>query len=95
MPSLQSLLPQFYRNPSLSTEDTETHKRATLIEIFKSYGVDWALVLVLWALLSWLNHQPGYKREFSLDRDISIQHTFAVHERVPVSAFCLCRPAGE
>jgi hypothetical protein len=41
---------------------------------------------VLWALLSWLNHQPGYKREFSLDRDISIQHTFAVHERVPVSA---------
>lgn len=33
-------------------------------------------------LLAVLNRSPGHKREFSLN-DISIQHTFAVHERVP------------
>jgi diacylglycerol diphosphate phosphatase/phosphatidate phosphatase len=29
-----------------------------------------------------MNRSPGHKREFSL-RDISIQHSFAEHERVP------------
>ncbi|RXK41754.1 hypothetical protein M231_00989 [Tremella mesenterica] len=48
----------------------------------KSYIVDWLLVVVLWGILFILEHAPGHKREFSLN-DISIQHTFAEHERVP------------
>jgi diacylglycerol diphosphate phosphatase/phosphatidate phosphatase len=32
--------------------------------------------------LALMNRSPGHKREFSLN-DISIQHTFAEHERVP------------
>lgn len=34
-------------------------------------------------LLLAISRAPGYKREFSL-KDISIQHTFAEHERVPL-----------
>ncbi|KAL7422689.1 hypothetical protein Q5752_001980 [Cryptotrichosporon argae] len=47
-----------------------------------AYWFDWALVAFLWAVLFVLNRTPGHKREFSLT-DISIQHTFATHERVP------------
>lgn len=35
MPSLRSLLPQFYNNPSIPSEDLETHKKATLKDIAK------------------------------------------------------------
>ena len=65
---------------------------------FKNYAFDWLLAVTLWCVLlapsrvsglltcrgvlSLLNQMGGHKREFSLT-DISIQHTFAVQERVP------------
>lgn len=71
-------------------------KKLTLSAIVRAYALDWLLVIAMWCvqtlnmrtptdsrgLLAVLNRSPGHKREFSLN-DISIQHTFAVHERVP------------
>ena len=42
--------------------------------------------------LALMNRSPGHKREFSLN-DISIQHTFAEHERVPPLYVSLLRSA--
>ncbi|KAL7411444.1 phosphatidic acid phosphatase type 2/haloperoxidase [Mrakia frigida] len=85
MASLQNLLPQFYSTRAAPDEHVESHKKATFREIFRHYGVDWALAVLLWFLLGYLNQRPGHKREFSLHSDISIQHTFAVEERVPAA----------
>jgi hypothetical protein len=38
--------------------------------------------LISRGVLALLNRSPGHKREFSLT-DISIQHSYAEHERVP------------
>ncbi len=44
---------------------------------------DWVLTFVLAGLLSIINKAYGFRREFSLT-DTSLQHTYAVQERVPV-----------
>lgn len=48
----------------------------------------WLLPLQLWIALYLIDKIDGFRREFSLT-DTSIQHTFAVHERVPVWALAL------
>ncbi|GAA5929139.1 uncharacterized protein JCM15063_004063 [Sporobolomyces koalae] len=52
-----------------------------LRKIIYSYSPDWILSIVLVGLIGGLTNKAGYKREFSL-LDTSIQHTFAVHERI-------------
>lgn len=54
----------------------------TVSSIIKSYAPDWLLAAVLWVVLAVLNRTGGHQREFSLT-DISIQHSHAIHERVP------------
>ncbi|KAE8541513.1 hypothetical protein D1P53_002875 [Cryptococcus gattii VGV] len=56
--------------------------QATFKAICASYAPDWIIVIVLWGVLIVLDRSGGHKREFSLN-DISIQHSFAEHERVP------------
>ena len=56
--------------------------KPTLAAMARSYAPDWLLAAVLWGVLAVLNRSGGHKREFSLN-DISIQHSHAVHERVP------------
>ncbi|ODN82821.1 hypothetical protein L202_01088 [Cryptococcus amylolentus CBS 6039] len=56
--------------------------KATYKTVFASYAIDWIFIFALWGLLVVLNRSGGHKREFSLN-DISIQHSFAEHERVP------------
>lgn len=46
-----------------------------------SYLPDWILTIVLLVLIGVLTDKAGYKRQFSLT-DTSIQHTYAVHERI-------------
>jgi diacylglycerol diphosphate phosphatase/phosphatidate phosphatase len=53
------------------------------MKLILSYGIDWALCILLAGSFEALNFIPGNQREFSLT-DTSIQHTFAEHERVPV-----------
>lgn len=43
---------------------------------------DWIFTIVLLGVVTYLTNSVGFKREFSL-LDTSIQHTFAVKERVP------------
>ncbi|WRT70585.1 uncharacterized protein IL334_007583 [Kwoniella shivajii] len=56
--------------------------KVTFKAVLASYAPDWILALVLWGVLAILNRSGGHKREFSLN-DLSIQHSFAVNERVP------------
>ncbi|GAA5978862.1 hypothetical protein JCM5350_004850 [Sporobolomyces pararoseus] len=52
-----------------------------LKKIVYSYLPDWILTIILVGLIGGLTDKTGYKREFSLS-DTSIQHTYAVHERI-------------
>ncbi|GAA6063454.1 hypothetical protein JCM10212_002537 [Sporobolomyces blumeae] len=58
--------------------DTSDGRR---LKLLFSYLPDWILTILLVALIGGLTNSAGYKREFSLS-DTSIQHTFAVHERI-------------
>lgn len=59
-------------------------------KLFLSYGADWALTIGLTAAFFLLDGVSGFKREFDLN-DTSIQHTFAVHERIPNwMLVCIC-----
>ncbi|KDN49466.1 hypothetical protein RSAG8_02168, partial [Rhizoctonia solani AG-8 WAC10335] len=51
-------------------------------KLLLTYGVDWAVTIIIIGLFYLLDRIEGFKRQFSLS-DTSIQHTFAVHERVP------------
>ncbi|GAA5988295.1 hypothetical protein JCM10908_002153 [Rhodotorula pacifica] len=69
--------------------ERQMHKqfdRNRLVQLVYSYLPDWILTIVLLVLIGVLTDKAGYKREFSLS-DTSIQHTFAVHERI---SFGLC-----
>ncbi|WVR08506.1 hypothetical protein IAU60_005561 [Kwoniella sp. DSM 27419] len=63
-------------------EDGVGRMRMSFNSVVSSYAPDWILALVLWGVLAILNRSGGYQREFSLT-DISIQHSHALHERVP------------
>lgn len=52
---------------------------AMMLNLLQKHIVD---KLIRRGSLALMNRSPGHKREFSLN-DISIQHTFAEHERVP------------
>lgn len=56
--------------------------RRRRLELLRSYLPDWVITIVLAGLLAIINNVHGFRREFSLT-DTSIQHTYAVHERVP------------
>lgn len=63
-----------------SAAEPMTRKRQ--IQLLRSYLPDWVITIVLAGLLAIINKAHGFRREFSLT-DTSIQHTYAVHERVP------------
>ncbi|KAF9999699.1 hypothetical protein BGZ79_006684 [Entomortierella chlamydospora] len=52
-------------------------------DLIKSYGKDWALVIVVLAAFSYIDTLEPYHRQFSV-KDITIQHPFAKKETVPV-----------
>jgi diacylglycerol diphosphate phosphatase/phosphatidate phosphatase len=52
-------------------------------QLIASYAPDWLLTLLTAGFLQLINRVYGFRREFSLT-DTSIQHTYAVHERVSV-----------
>jgi len=54
-------------------------------DLVLSYAVDWAFAIGLWIVFALIDKIDGFKRQFSLT-DTSIQHTYAVHERIPVWA---------
>lgn len=64
-----------------SSHHTSISRRRKL-ELLRSYLPDWIITIVLAGLLAIINNVHGFRREFSLT-DTSIQHTYAVHERVP------------
>ncbi|KAN0062007.1 hypothetical protein ACQY0O_006002 [Thecaphora frezii] len=53
------------------------------LQLLRSYLPDWIITILLAGLLALINRVHGFRREFDLN-DTSIQHTFAVHERVPM-----------
>ncbi|KAL8292025.1 hypothetical protein RQP46_001491 [Phenoliferia psychrophenolica] len=53
----------------------------TRLRLVFSYLPDWILTILLVGLVTYFTNFEGHKREFSLT-DTSIQHTFAVKERV-------------
>ncbi|KAM0753035.1 acid phosphatase/Vanadium-dependent haloperoxidase [Meredithblackwellia eburnea MCA 4105] len=64
------------KDRSLQPVDPVRRKRLLL-----SYLPDWIISILLLGLIAGLTNKAGFKREFSLT-DTSIQHTFAVNERV-------------
>lgn len=52
------------------------------MRLLLTYGLDWVVTIVIIGLFYLLDSIEGFKRQFSLS-DTTIQHTFAVHERVP------------
>ncbi|KAF9150760.1 hypothetical protein BGX20_005598, partial [Mortierella sp. AD010] len=52
-------------------------------DLIRSYGKDWALVIVVLAAFSYIDTLEPYHRQFSV-KDITIQHPFAKKETVPV-----------
>ncbi|SPO28975.1 related to DPP1 - diacylglycerol pyrophosphate phosphatase [Ustilago trichophora] len=56
--------------------------RRRRLALLRSYLPDWIITILLAGLLAIVNNVHGFRREFSLT-DTSIQHTYAVHERVP------------
>jgi hypothetical protein len=67
------------------TTPMSPHRRRRL---WKSYGLDWALTIIVWALFYALDKVNGYRRLFSIT-DTSLRHPFAENERVPVWALAL------
>ncbi|WWC65151.1 uncharacterized protein I303_107765 [Kwoniella dejecticola CBS 10117] len=71
------------RFKSLQKDDDEHGRvKISLRTVIISYAPDWILALLLWGVLAILNRSGGHKREFSLT-DTTIQHSHAIHERVP------------
>ncbi|KAG0294591.1 hypothetical protein BGZ96_000864 [Linnemannia gamsii] len=51
--------------------------------LFWSYGKDWALVIIVLALFTWIDSFEPFHRQFSVE-DVTIQHPFAKKETVPI-----------
>ncbi|SJX64521.1 related to DPP1-diacylglycerol pyrophosphate phosphatase [Sporisorium reilianum f. sp. reilianum] len=60
----------------------EPINRRRKLQLLRSYLPDWIITIVLAGLLAIINNVHGFRREFSLT-DTSLQHTYAVRERVP------------
>ncbi|PWN50650.1 acid phosphatase/Vanadium-dependent haloperoxidase [Violaceomyces palustris] len=65
------------------TRERPPTSRKRKIELLRSYLPDWIITIVVAGLFQLVDKVYGFRREFSLT-DTSIQHTYAVHERVPV-----------
>ncbi|KAK4051443.1 hypothetical protein OIV83_002927 [Microbotryomycetes sp. JL201] len=75
--------------PAERRPPTDNKRRVRLL---LSYAPDWIFTLILLCLIGILTDKAGYKRQFSLT-DTSIQHTFAVNERISFGA-CIGYSAG-
>ena len=67
------------------TTPMSPHRRRRL---WKSYGLDWALTIIVWAIFYALDKVNGYRRLFSIT-DTSLMHPYAEDERIPVWALAL------
>ncbi|KAJ1310298.1 hypothetical protein OPQ81_007038 [Rhizoctonia solani] len=83
------MIPTLTRNPSATGTAASSKSRHTgklvpkrRTKLLLTYGIDWVVTIIIIALFYLLDKIEGFKRQFSLT-DITIQHTFAVHERVP------------
>ncbi|KAG7571140.1 hypothetical protein FFLO_00965 [Filobasidium floriforme] len=56
--------------------------------LWQSYGLDWLLTIIVWAVFYALDKVNGYRRLFSIT-DTSLLHPYAEHERIPVWALAL------
>ncbi|KAH7102741.1 PAP2-domain-containing protein [Auriculariales sp. MPI-PUGE-AT-0066] len=70
------------RNTRSSNWASSERRRYTTGFLIKSYAPDWIVSIFLWGLFTYLGTVSGFRRDFSLT-DTSIQHRFALHERVP------------
>ena len=69
-----------YLYPSPNRKPVSPQRRRRLLF---SYAPDWIITVGLWIALYFIDKVDGFRREFSIT-DTSLQHTFAVHERIPV-----------
>ncbi|CAE6433268.1 unnamed protein product [Rhizoctonia solani] len=88
-PPTAPMMPSLSKNISTTgTAISDTsHSTGRLVprrrtKLLLTYGIDWVVTIIIIVLFYLLDEIEGYKRQFSLT-DTSIQHTFAVHERVP------------
>ncbi|KAF9922041.1 hypothetical protein FBU30_007883, partial [Linnemannia zychae] len=51
--------------------------------LFWSYGKDWALVIIVLAVFTFIDSLEPFHRQFSVD-DVTIQHPYAKKETVPI-----------
>jgi len=72
-----------YPNPNRKPVTPQRRK-----QLLFSYAPDWIITVFLWIALYLIDKITGFWREFSLT-DTSIQHTYTLHERVPVWALGL------
>ncbi|QRW14806.1 oligosaccharyl transferase subunit OST3/OST6 family protein [Ceratobasidium sp. AG-Ba] len=78
-----TMVPHLTKEPGESTTAQSRHpvpKRR--MKLLFTYSLDWIVTIIIIGLFYLLDRIEGFKRQFSLT-DTSIQHTFAVHERVP------------
>ncbi|QRV86238.1 oligosaccharyl transferase subunit OST3/OST6 family protein [Ceratobasidium sp. AG-Ba] len=78
-----TMVPHLTKGPGESTTAQSRHpvpKRR--MKLLFTYSLDWIVTIIIIGLFYLLDRIEGFKRQFSLT-DTSIQHTFAVHERVP------------
>ncbi|CEL52320.1 Diacylglycerol pyrophosphate phosphatase 1 OS=Saccharomyces cerevisiae (strain ATCC 204508 / S288c) GN=DPP1 PE=1 SV=1 [Rhizoctonia solani AG-1 IB] len=85
-PPAVPMLPQLTKNTS-ATLTTASSSSGRLVpkrkmKLLLTYGADWVVTIIIIIIFYLLDEIEGFKRQFSLT-DTSIQHTFAVHERVP------------
>ncbi|KAK9894111.1 acid phosphatase/Vanadium-dependent haloperoxidase [Cystobasidium minutum MCA 4210] len=69
-----------YLYPSPDRRKVTPERRRRLLF---SYAPDWIITVGLWIGVYFIDRIHGFRREFSLT-DTSLQHTYTVHERVPV-----------
>ena len=74
-----------YLYPSPNRKPVTPQRRRRLLF---SYAPDWIITIGLWIALYFIDKVDGFRREFSIT-DTSLQHTYAVNERIPVYALGL------
>lgn len=85
----QTLMQRILRGPSEQQAKARLPRdNARIKKLILSYGFDWIVTIILFAVFVVLADRGGYKRQFSLT-DTSLQHTYAVKERVPFWAAIL------
>jgi len=70
------------------TTETTVLNKAGRWRVMSFYLADWLVTIVLWITFYLIDDAHGFWREFDLN-DPSIQHSYTVHETVPVWALAL------